>query len=171
MCYAIPGKVIELSGKSVTVDYFGEQRKAINELTGLKVGDFIYAQGGFVINQVSPQEAKEVLAIWREMFFELRKTDLRLSRLDLEDIEVDKQFSVILDKALERMPLKKTDLKRLLGTTRNSTCSSRPPIFCVKNISRTPAACMALLSSPIIAVMIVSTAESARVIPSLNVIA
>ncbi|MFC1540765.1 radical SAM protein [Candidatus Margulisiibacteriota bacterium] len=116
MCYAIPGKVIELSGKSVTVDYFGETRKAINELADLSIGDFIYAQGGFVINKVSPEEAKEVLGIWREMFFELRKTDLRLSRLDLEDIEVEKQFSVILDKALERMPLKKADLLRLLQT-------------------------------------------------------
>ncbi|MFH1825796.1 MAG: radical SAM protein [bacterium] len=117
MCYAIPGKVLEISEKKITVDYFGETRKAINELTDLKVGDFIYAQGGFVINKVSPEEAKQVLDIWREMFFELRKTDLRLSRLEFDDIGVDKQFSIILDKAAEGLPLKKPELLTLLKTT------------------------------------------------------
>jgi biotin synthase len=116
MCYAIPGKVVELSDKTAIVDYFGEKRKAVNELSDLKIGDFIYAQGGFIISKVSPAEAKEVLEMWREMFFALRKIDLRLSRLDFKDIEVDKQFSLILDKALERMPLKKNDLLRLLQT-------------------------------------------------------
>jgi biotin synthase len=114
MCYAIPGKVIDLDPKTATVDYFGEQRKAINELKDLKIGDFIYAQGGFVISRVSPAEAKQVLDMWREMFFALRKTDLRLSRLEFEDIGIDKKFSLILDKAAEGMPLKREELIRLL---------------------------------------------------------
>jgi len=117
MCYAIPGRVLEISGKTAIVDYFGETRKALNEFIDLKVGEFIYAQGGFVISRVPEAEAKEVLDIWREMFFELRKTDLRLSRLEFDDIGVDKSFSVILDKAAERMPLKREELLRLLKTT------------------------------------------------------
>ncbi len=116
MCYAIPGKVVELSDKTVVVDYFGEKRKALNELKDIKVGDFIYAQGGFVINKVSPEEAKQVLDTWREMFFELRKTDLRLSRLEFDDIGIDKKFSVVLDKAAEGLPLKKEELLTLLKT-------------------------------------------------------
>lgn len=117
MCYAIPGRVLEISGKNAIVDYFGETRKALNEFVDLKVGEYIYAQGGFVISRVPETEAKEVLDIWREMFFELRKTDLRLSRLEFDDIGVDKSFSLILDKAAERMPLKKDELLRLLKTT------------------------------------------------------
>ncbi|MFC1510970.1 radical SAM protein [Candidatus Margulisiibacteriota bacterium] len=117
MCYAIPGRIVEMKDKTVVVDYFGETRKAINELGSLKIGDFIYAQGGFVINKVSEAEAKQVLDIWREMFFELRKTDLRLSRLEFDDIGIDKQFSIILDKAAEGLPLKKAELLKLLETT------------------------------------------------------
>jgi biotin synthase len=116
MCYAIPGKVVELSEKTATVDYFGEKRKAINEFDNLKIGDFIYAQGGFVISRVSEAEAKQVLDMWREMFFALRKTDLRLSRLDFDDIEIDKKFALILDKAAEGLPLKREELLRLLQT-------------------------------------------------------
>ncbi len=116
MCYAIPGKVVELSEKIAIVDYFGEKRRAINELNDLRIGDFIYAQGGFVISRVSEAEAKQVLDMWREMFFALRKTDLRLSRLDFDDIEIDKKFRLILDKAAEGLPLKKEELLRLLQT-------------------------------------------------------
>ena len=54
MCYAIPGKVTAIDGKKVTVDYFGEKKKAINEIVDLKVGDYIYAQGGYVI-QTDPR--------------------------------------------------------------------------------------------------------------------
>jgi biotin synthase len=114
MCYAIPGKVVELSSKTAIVDYFGEKRKAINELKDLSIGDFIYAQGGFVISKVSEAEAKDVLDMWREMFFALRKTDLRLSRLDFDDIGIDRKIALILDKAAEGLPLKKEELLRLL---------------------------------------------------------
>jgi len=116
MCYAIPGKVIEISDKTAVIDYFGEKRKALNELKDLKIGDYIYAQGGFVINKISEKEAKEILDIWKEMFFELRKTDLRLSRLEFDDIGIDKKISIILDKAAEGLPLKKEDLLALLKT-------------------------------------------------------
>jgi len=98
------------------VDYFGEKRKAINELQNLSIGDFIYAQGGFVISRVSETEAKQILDMWREMFFALRKTDLRLSRLEFDDIGIDRKFALILDKAAEGMPLKREELLRLLRT-------------------------------------------------------
>ncbi|MFA5840540.1 MAG: radical SAM protein [Candidatus Margulisiibacteriota bacterium] len=116
MCYAIPGKVIELQGKTAIIDYYGETKKAINEFMDLQVGEYIYAQGGFVISKVPEKEALEILDLWREMFFELRKTDLRLSRLDFEDIEVEKSFSLILDKAAEGLPIKKEELLRLMQT-------------------------------------------------------
>ncbi|MFA6430973.1 MAG: radical SAM protein [Candidatus Margulisiibacteriota bacterium] len=114
MCYAIPGKVAELSGKSVTVDYFGEKKKAINEIVDLKLGDYIYAQGGYVIQTIPEREALEILETWKELFFELRDTDLRLSRLDLSDKSIDKKFTLILDKAAEGRELKNEELLTLL---------------------------------------------------------
>jgi biotin synthase len=116
MCYAIPGNVIEINGKNIIVDYFGEHRKAYNELKILKVGDYIYAQGGFIIEVVPESEAIQVLKDWKDVFFALQKTDLRLSRLDMDKTGVDISFTTILDKAAEGKPLKKEELLTLLKT-------------------------------------------------------
>ena len=116
MCYTIPGKVVEISGKTAVIDYFGEKRKAINEIADLNVGDYIYAQGGFVINVVPEAEALQVLEDWRDIFFALQRTDVRLSRLDLDEIGVDKSFIRILDKATEARPLSREELLTLIRT-------------------------------------------------------
>ena len=115
MCYAIPGKVIDITGKIATVEYFGERKKAVNEFDELKVGDYIYAQGGYVIKNIPKDEALSILATWKETFFELQELDLRLSRLSLEGEGIDRKLSVILDKALEGLPLKESDLLYLLN--------------------------------------------------------
>lgn len=80
MCYAIPGKVIDINEKVVTVEYFGEERKARNDFFELNTGDYVYAQGGFVIQKISNQEAKAILETWEELFFKLKETDLRLTQ-------------------------------------------------------------------------------------------
>jgi len=116
MCYTIPGKVFEISGKTAVIDYFGEKRKAINELVDLKIGDYIYAQGGFVINVVPEKEALQVLDDWRDIFFALQRTDVRLSRLELDEIGVDRSFIRILDKAAEAKPLSREELLKLIRT-------------------------------------------------------
>jgi len=79
MCYAIPGKVTEINDNIITVDYFGEKKKARNDFYALSSGDYIYAQGGFVIKVVPQKEALGVLDAWREVFFELQGLDLRLA--------------------------------------------------------------------------------------------
>jgi len=117
MCYTIPGKVVEISGKTAVIDYFGERRKALNELVDLKIGDYIYAQGGFIINTLPEAEALQVLEDWRDIFFALQRTDVRLSRLKLDDTGVDESFVRILDKAAEAKPLTKEELLTLLKTT------------------------------------------------------
>lgn len=115
MCYAIPGKVKEIVGKTVVVDYFGEEKKAVNEFYDIKPGDYVSAQGGFVIKKVSVKEAEETLAAWGELFFELQEMDLRLSRLDLKKQNLDKKLALILDKALENIGLENKDLLYLLN--------------------------------------------------------
>ncbi len=78
MCYAIPGKV-ELRDKYVVVDYFGQKKRARSDFHEVSVGDYVYAQGGFIINKVPPAEAEAALETWKEMFDELQKIDLRLA--------------------------------------------------------------------------------------------
>ena len=115
MCYAIPGKVIDIKGKKAMLEYFGEKKSALNEFYDLKVGDYIYAQGGFVINILPPKEALEILKTWEETFHDLQKLDLRLSRLALDKQGIDRKLALILDRAAEDLPLKESDLLYLLS--------------------------------------------------------
>jgi len=115
MCYAIPGKVKEVNNKTVLVDYFGQEKKAINEFYDIHVGDYISAQGGFVIKKIPPDEARDILSVWRELFFELQDVDTRLSQLDLKGKNIDRELKTILDKALENIPLKQEELLHLIS--------------------------------------------------------
>ncbi len=114
MCYAIPGKVEKVNKNSVILDYFGEKRKALNELVEIKAGDYVYAQGGFVVNKISPPEAESILATWKEMFFDLQEVDLKLSRLELGKENADKKLLDILDKASRSENLSRGELLYLL---------------------------------------------------------
>ena len=81
MCYAIPGKVVEINDKIVTVGYFDERKKARNDFyQDLAPGEYVYAQGGFIIQRVAEQEALKILTTWQELFEKLKETDLRLAR-------------------------------------------------------------------------------------------
>jgi biotin synthase len=80
MCYAIPGKIVALDGKLATVDYYGEKRKAYVDLVpDLTEGDYVYAQGGFVIRKVSAEAATDILKDWKNLFFKLQETDRSLA--------------------------------------------------------------------------------------------
>jgi biotin synthase len=78
MCYAIPGKVKSLDGKWAYIDYFGEEKRAYNEFHDLVPGEYIYAQGGIIIEKIGKREAKEILKTWKELFFSLRDKDEEL---------------------------------------------------------------------------------------------
>ncbi|MDD5044825.1 MAG: radical SAM protein, partial [Candidatus Omnitrophica bacterium] len=80
MCYSIPGKVIAIKENIVSVDYFGEDKKAKNDFFTLKLGDYVYAQGGFVVQKISEREALPVLESWKELFVKLQEADLKLSQ-------------------------------------------------------------------------------------------
>jgi len=114
MCYAIPGKIEKIEKNTVIVDYFGEKRKAYNELAEINIGDYIYAQGGFVVNKISAAEAQSILAVWKETFFQLQEVDLKLSRLHLADKSTDKKLLEILDKASQSQELSRQELFYLL---------------------------------------------------------
>lgn len=114
MCYAIPGKVVAIADKKVTVEYFGEQKTAINEVKALKLGDYIYAQGGYVIEIVPEPEARSILDAWKETFFALQEVDVNLSRRTIDKAGVSPDIVRICDKALEERPLKREELIKLM---------------------------------------------------------
>ena len=122
MCYAIPGRVKSVNKKTVVVDYFGEEKRAINDFYDIQIGDYICAQGGYVIRKVPSREAEEILSAWKELFFELQEIDLRLSRVSLDNNNIDRKLSHILDKALENLPLKKEELLYLFSLEKEESC-------------------------------------------------
>ncbi len=112
MCYAIPGKVVELRNNVAIVDYFGERRNVLNEFTNIQIGDYVYTQGGVLINKIAKREAKEILYFWKDKFFKLKKIDRKLS--DIERIEASSDLLEILQKINLKKKLKKDELKSLL---------------------------------------------------------
>jgi biotin synthase len=79
MCYAIPGKVVEINNNICKIEYFGIVKKVRNDFFDLKIGDYVYAQGGFVIQKIPEEEARETLKVWEEFFDKLREVDLKLT--------------------------------------------------------------------------------------------
>lgn len=72
MCLGVPGKIVEIytagglrMGK---VDFGGALREACLEtLQEAKVGDYTIIHAGFALNLLSEEDAKETLALLREM--------------------------------------------------------------------------------------------------------
>lgn len=67
MCLTFPGRVIELKGEFVSVDYGedGVRENINNSLVNAPVGSYVMVQGGFVIRALSKEEAKESLDAWK----------------------------------------------------------------------------------------------------------
>jgi hydrogenase assembly chaperone HypC/HupF len=64
MCLSIPGKIIAVNGKLVSVDYGnqGIRENVNNSLVEGKVGDFVLVQGGFAIKILTESEAQEIIS-------------------------------------------------------------------------------------------------------------
>jgi len=115
MCYAIPGKVQSIEGRIALINYFGEIKRAVHELALLAPGDYVYAQGGYVINKVSAAEAESVLSAWKEMFFTLQETDRVYSVFSLANQPADPRLKNILNKATEGKDLTPEDARVLFS--------------------------------------------------------
>ncbi len=117
MCYAIPGRVKAFDGKYVIVDYFGDEKKAINEIPGLKEGDYIYAQGGFVITRVSDREAETTLETWKDLFFELQAIDAKSVEISPWSGKKYTRVKDLMDRVVAAGRLDREDITYLLGIT------------------------------------------------------
>jgi len=70
MCLAIPAKVIEVDEalQAGKVDYLGTKVKAnFALLEGVQAGDWVIVHAGFAISKLDEQEARETLALLREI--------------------------------------------------------------------------------------------------------
>jgi hydrogenase assembly chaperone HypC/HupF len=56
MCLAIPGKVKEIKGERILVEYPQETRLALAGGESVKVGDFVMVQMGIVIKILTTEE-------------------------------------------------------------------------------------------------------------------
>jgi biotin synthase len=117
MCYSIPGKIEELNGKTAVIDYFGEKKKAVNEFFEVSPGDYVYVQGGFIIEKLTESQALEVLAEWKSMFFLLQEKDKTLSGFDPTLENRTSRTISIFSKALKGIYPAKEDMVYLLGLT------------------------------------------------------
>ncbi len=115
MCYAIPGRIKSFDGKYITVDYFGEEKKAINELSNLSVGDYVYAQGGFVITKVSAREAESTLETWKDLFFELQAIDEKSVQISPWSGKEYEKVRGLMDLVLSGGKISRDDIRYLLS--------------------------------------------------------
>ncbi|MBN2689236.1 MAG: [FeFe] hydrogenase H-cluster radical SAM maturase HydE [Gammaproteobacteria bacterium] len=112
MCYAIPAKIVKIDDNTAIVDYFGEEKKILLDLENVKIGDYIYAQGGISVRKIQEDEAEEILKIWQETFFELKKTDEALAKIDQNNLP--KNALHVLQNINLRKTIKKDEITTLL---------------------------------------------------------
>lgn len=69
MCLGIPAKVIQIDeSKQGKVDYLGTKvRTYFSLLEDIKPGDWVIIHAGFAISKLEEKEAKETLAMLREV--------------------------------------------------------------------------------------------------------
>ena len=64
MCLAVPGKVKEIRGRKVVVDYGSEVREVLGGGVPVAVGDFVLVQMGIVVKVLTKKEAEISLKAW-----------------------------------------------------------------------------------------------------------
>ncbi|KNY24927.1 HypC/HybG/HupF family hydrogenase formation chaperone [Pseudobacteroides cellulosolvens] len=72
MCLALPGKIIEIKGKTGLVEMLGVSREVSLELIkDYKPGDYVLVHAGCAISKVDEEEAIKTI----ELFNELKEMD------------------------------------------------------------------------------------------------
>ena len=69
MCLAVPGRIVEISGRTARVDYGGglERDAGLDLLPAAAVGDYVLVHAGYAISRLDEKEALETLRILSEM--------------------------------------------------------------------------------------------------------
>ncbi|MCC6544677.1 MAG: [FeFe] hydrogenase H-cluster radical SAM maturase HydE, partial [Nitrospirae bacterium] len=114
MCYAIPGKVLEINNNTALIEYFGEKKTALVDAGNINVGDYVYAQGGFIVEALEPEEAHGILDEWEEIFFKLKDRDEFLAGKSSPLVRCDTDIGRIISKGEEGAELSRGEVLTLL---------------------------------------------------------
>lgn len=104
---------MEVSGKLAIIDYFGEHRTVLNDLSESSVGDYVYAQGGIVVQKIPERDALLILEEWRSRFFSLKELDEKNAAESNFDAE-NEEFKNIIEKAEKGTFLSRQELIQLM---------------------------------------------------------
>ena len=67
MCVAAPGKVIEINGDNVVLDYDGNRVSANKGIVDVKIGDYALVHAGLIIQVIPRDEALKMIDIFSEL--------------------------------------------------------------------------------------------------------
>ena len=59
MCFATPGKIIEVKGKTAIAEINGRKKEVKVELFDVSPGDYVMCFGSYVIEKITEKQAKE----------------------------------------------------------------------------------------------------------------
>jgi len=77
MCIAAPAQIMEINDNVATVDFGGVRQQAkLDLVTDVEIGRYVLVHGGYAIEVLSDQEAKESLEAWDELLKVLDEEDL-----------------------------------------------------------------------------------------------
>ena len=70
MCVGVPMQVVSIDGSDAVAEIDGVKRQASLMLLAdeVRVGDFVIVHAGFAISRLDEEEARETLAMMREVF-------------------------------------------------------------------------------------------------------
>jgi hydrogenase expression/formation protein HypC len=61
MCLAIPGRVSEVKGNNIIVDFSGKRAPAESHFVKVRVGDWVLVFGNNIIEKTTERRAKEII--------------------------------------------------------------------------------------------------------------
>lgn len=67
MCVAYPGRVVGIDGNIAEVDFAGNRIKAHTGIIQVKTGDYVLVHAGLVIQVMKPQEAQDMIDLFKEL--------------------------------------------------------------------------------------------------------
>lgn len=86
MCWGVYGKVLEVSEKTVKVDFGGVVREVLSSLDDVSPGDYVIVHAGLIISKLSREEFLESFKYIREIAEKLIE-DGELSIEELEEMD------------------------------------------------------------------------------------
>ena len=82
MCLGVPGRVLEVRGRTAVVDFFGVERETRLDVIDepVSVGDYILNHVGFAIRRIPSHEIEETLALYAQL---MRESDADMMAADI----------------------------------------------------------------------------------------